>query len=747
MNANLQQQTVFHLTGRRPAESLEPVSGRQLRPALVARYRDLTRLRYDFPVVLVSGARDAPFVRSLTEIVNAFLRANAAPGPDGEGLRKHVMRVEREIRRDLAAGARGRLSELWDRAALRMAEHADAALADALEHAGGSLGVDGELLDCGADMPAALLEHAWRRVQDARARDARAEINALIVRLNDILRVDYANSEAGRTPDSLGRSVGTRQAGLFDFDMMSRILALGSPVRRLSDSRRARIDDALAVMRSQRFFPVVATGSEAVQPFGFVFDSCREALQEYANRLPLMAELVRAMTIAGLEADGRYVEARHDPLFAGSDPDSLRAQDLAMFPDYLVCLRRREHGVAADAPLMELLSSGMPAKVLVQVDDILEEASLGQGRFPFGMRSVQLASTAIGLTETFVLQSSSSNLLQLRDRIRAGMEYAGSALFCVFSGTAAGGDGLPAYLVSAAAMQSRAFPAFTYDPGTGTDLASRFCLEHNPQPEAAWPVTSFEYADADLQRITGPLAFTLADFIACDPRHARHFAVVPQGAWSDAMVPVAEWLARDTGDPDGAVPYLLAVDDANVLHRIIVDDRIIQAARRCGENWRRLQELGGINNSYAERLLAREKTLWEEARQKEVAARSGARAQPAAAEASPAAAAEPAPAATEPVPAAAEPAPAAGEAARSPDEPYIETIRCSSCNECTNINNAMFRYNDDQQAYIADVKAGTYRQMVEAAESCQLAIIHPGKPWNPKEPGLEDLLKRAATFD
>jgi hypothetical protein len=45
-----------------------------------------------------------------------------------------------------------------------------------------------------------------------------------------------------------------------------------------------------------------------------------------------------------------------------------------------------------------------------------------------------------------------------------------------------------------------------------------------------------------------------------------------------------------------------------------------------------------------------------------------------------------------------------------------------------------------------DPDAGTYRQLVEAAESCQVAIIHPGKPKNPDEPGLEELLKRAEAF-
>jgi hypothetical protein len=59
----------------------------------------------------------------------------------------------------------------------------------------------------------------------------------------------------------------------------------------------------------------------------------------------------------------------------------------------------------------------------------------------------------------------------------------------------------------------------------------------------------------------------------------------------------------------------------------------------------------------------------------------------------------------------------------------------------------MFAYNADKQAYIADPDAGTFRQLVEAAESCQVSIIHPGKPRNPREPGLEDLIERAKPFN
>jgi len=179
------------------------------------------------------------------------------------------------------------------------------------------------------------------------------------------------------------------------------------------------------------------------------------------------------------------------------------------------------------------------------------------------------------------------------------------------------------------------------------------------------------------------------------------------------------------------------VDESNILHRVVVSKAMTDAAKRYGKSWRSLQEFGGIGNSHALRLLDREKRIWEEEKQKEIDELRGQLEGAAAAEVAEA-----------PVGAEAE---AAAEAeaeveAISPDVSYIETVRCSTCNECTDRNNKMFKYNENKQAYIADLEAGTYRQMVEAAEVCKLAIIHPGKPWNPDEPNLEELMKRAAPF-
>ena len=719
-----QGQIAFHLTGNRSGEDLERIDPAAVRPALLAGYRELARLRYDFPVVLVEGLDDGAFVRSLTSLVDEVLQEVAPRGIEGERLRRQVLHLEHEIRALVGNGARGLLTDLWHRAAPGLAQ-SDESVAQVLAHTGERLPVDGEVVDCDHELPARLVEHAWRSVQRQKAHRFHEEADRLVQALSDILRAAFIHSEGGSLPESLRAAVGNPHQEQFDFEAMSRLLGKGAPKDELPAGRRARIEWALEVLRA------------AEPAYDHRYDSCADAVEAFRERLPELVELVKAMSMAELEARGRYDESEHDAFFENFDESALTPEDLALFPDYLVCIEPGNTGAAESSLVLEVLSSDLPVKVLVQTGDVLDESSLGAGRFDFGLHSVQLASTAMGLHEVFVLQTTSSNLYQLRASVLDGLHYPGPALFSVFSGSPTPASGLPPYLTAAAAMESRAFPTFTYDPSAGADWASRFSLEDNPQPELDWPVEELEYADAALQRVTEQVAFTIVDFMACDRRFAQHFARIPRADWNGNAIPVDEWLSLDPKDAGERIPYVHVVDEDDVLHRLIVDARAMQAARRCREIWHGLQELGGVHNSHAERLLARERAAWEEERQREL---DGLRTATAALVEAP-------PGAPEQV---AEPAPDAAEEEiaeeRSSDEAWIETARCSTCNECTALNDRMFAYNENKQAYIKDPDAGTFRELVEAAEACQVAVIHPGKPRNPDEPGLEELLERASAF-
>jgi len=728
MDKQLRSHVVFHLTGRHVEGGTGEPAVAGMRPALMAPYRHLDALRYDFPVILATAGRER--VLSLSAAVDAALRAVAPPGVAGEALRRRGLKVEREIRRLTAAGERGTLSELWERAVQALAVDGGDAFQRDVGKVRQALEVDGEVADCDASLPVRFLRHAWSAVQQEKARIARERIDRLVIRLGDILRADHARSQAALEQPALQATFGGAHHALFDFGAMSRLLSHGAPRGGLGERRRQRVERALATLRSQRFF----AGSEPSNAVhGFEFDTVGAALAAFRERLPELAGLLEALQVAELEAGGDYAPDVHDALFAAFGAESVTPMDLEFFPDYLVCVDSGQPG--AQGGLAEALSAGVPLKVVVRVADLVEES--GPGHFAFGLRGAQLASAAMSFDDVFVLQSAASNLLQLRERVQRGLRYAGPALFSIYA--APDGGSLPGYLDAAAAMQSRAFPAFSYDPEAGNDLASRFSLENNPQPEADWPLERLQYCDPDLQSASEEVAFTFADFALCDTRGARHFEPVPRAAWGEGMLSVQEWLGRPLRDPMLGVPCVLAVDEADLLSRLVVDERLMRAALRCREAWHRLQGMGGIHDSRTERRLELERQAWEEGHRRELAAATSA---------VPAVATQPAatvpaasPAAESPAAAAAEPEPA-----RNPDEAYIETIRCSTCNECTQINPRMFAYDENKQARIADLKAGTYRQLVEAAESCQVSVIHPGKPWDPGEPGLEELLERAKPF-
>jgi len=736
MEADLQSQVAFYLTGKRlagPGAHLEAIEGLGLSPALFSGYRDLTRLRYDFPLVLVKERADGGCVEALSRLVDTIL-AKVAQGKDADRIRQHVLLLEEGIRVLVANGAQGKLSALWDKAA-RPLPAADKLIADSLSRARANLKIDGEVVDCDESMPFRLLGHAWGITQNRRAQKFGKDIGRLVLKLSDILKADFANSAEGKTAENLKSSFGSGPMDDFDFEAMSRMLKKATPDAHLPKRRTRRLQDLLAVLQSQQFFPT--SSKSAVTPYSFAFDSCGHALTTYRERLPKAISLARAIAVAELEIKGEYDESKHDPLFEAFGENGLDARDMALFPDYLVRLKISSISADEQGKLSEILSADLPIKILVQTDDVIEESPVGNRHLAFALQSRQLASLAIGMNDVFVLQSPSSNLFRFRKQIQDGLDYTGPALYSIFSGASGSSrasGGFPPYLIAAAALESRVFPAFVYNPAAGQNWATRFSLSNNPQSEQDWPIRDFSYQDTEYQTVAEQLPFTLIDFVACDPRYTRHFARVPREKWNGTLVTVVETVVRDDRENIDHVPSLLMVDPENRLQKVIVDENLIRVARRCRSVWHSLQELGGIHNSHAEKLLAQEKAVWDESLRRESA--SPTNAPPAE---------TPAPALAVPVEPVATSA-AAQEPERSPDEAYIETARCSTCNECTQINNKMFVYDGNQQAYIADINAGTYAQLVEAAESCQVSVIHPGKPRNPKEPGLEELLKRAEAF-
>lgn len=770
----LQQLVRFEAFGQRPADARGSTDDAW--PALLHAYRDLAHIRHDFPLVQPAGKPGAP-ARPLTEQIDALLAQLGDAGDDGERLRRHLYRLEAEIRQLAEAEPGAQLTTLWDQAAAALLARGELRAKDKqllqtnLLRARQALTQDGALLACGADLPGRLLAASLVAHWADRCASWREELGALIGGLKDLLRADFDRSPAAKTAEHLRESAAT--ASDVDFDAMSSLLS-GVPLgERLEPARRQRITAALSTLLEVE--PLFGENPTLEQPAALapIRDALPAAIEAHAQRTQLMTGFFRAVQIARLELDNHYREDTHDALFARFDASLLSAEERALCPPVVAQLSPAGLASTGIGAVLECLAASPPLKLLVEVDDLCP-AGLPESPERAGA-AARLASMASALADTYVLQAPVSRPLRLQAGFREGLAHAGPALFSVYTGSRH--TRLPTYLDAEAAVESRAFPAWCYDPGRGETQAERSDLHENSQPERAWPVEAFRYRTASGEERTAELAFTLADFLHCDRRLAAHFWRPDPGLWHPHMVPLQDYLALEPSAATDRIPYLSGVDAEGRVTRIVMTARLADSVADLARRWRAQQEAGGINNSFALELLAAEAARLAEQKAAEVAAIEaryagqleqdiGALTQEIVARIAaqliggagspvpftPPIAPPPAQShATETAPGPAEPA-AKAEAEPdedeplSFDEPYIETPLCTSCNDCTNQYPHLFAYDENKQAYIKDPQAGTFRELVLSAELCPVGIIHPGKPSNPDEPGLDEWVKRAARF-
>jgi|CXWL01.1.fsa_nt_gi pyruvate-ferredoxin/flavodoxin oxidoreductase len=348
------------------------------------------------------------------------------------------------------------------------------------------------------------------------------------------------------------------------------------------------------------------------------------------------------------------------------------------------------------------------------------------------------------------------------------------------------------------ALESRAFPFLTFDPDAGPTYADQLSLDGNPSVEDAWPTYTLRYLDEAGAEQSLDLPVTTADWAATEARFKQHFTELPAAAATDELMPFHEYLAASAADRDGRRPFILALTKDRHLRRLAVSVEMVRLAEERQQFWSQLRQLAGLEiapavrdvvaASLEEEFATRSASLRADYEAKLTELRVSYPAQmarrlattlmhtaggsaavaeflaglpaamPTAADvvvAAPTVTAAPVPAAmSAPAPTAAPPAAATAVAVAVEGdddalvlEAWIDSIRCTTCNECTNINKKLFVYNADKQATIADPKAGTFAQLVTAAERCPVSIIHPGTPLNPNEKDLAKWLPRAAKFN
>lgn len=789
----------FHVTS---GEQEASPPGPDLLPALLYPFKDERKLRTAYPLMLVPEGAASGGAACVT-VEDHLVTRLAAVYPSAEDariLRDNLPRFIRHLRTAIDGTSRPvPLAPLFAQATEAVVRELDLAVDNETR-----LRADAALL--GREIPAGAQvlgfgEHATTHILVAIARHraytrreaCRTEIRTLLPRLQDLLRLEREKSPDARKPEPLSRSAGALASRLLDFSALADVVGPPRGSSAMDPERLGRIEKAIQLLRDWLAAPpapVVTFLDNGELPEAWLEGAtdcavvkthtpCKTAGSFFDEKAAELGSLFWALRYARWEVLGQGASEPQVPVLNHLSWEGYTDDELLLVPAVVALESPDILATEGMVALARLLNSGRPVMVLVRV---ISSGSPGvaakEDALHFGYR-MELGWMGMSQRVAFVEQSSASRPQHLVGSLAAGLDAPRSSLHVVASGLCRRAvlPALGTWLHSGAALESRAHPFFRYDPARGDSWAERFDFAGNPQAQLDWPVYEITCRTTTGESRAVRLAFTFADFGLLEPSFQKHFRVIPDEFPADCLLPVDAWVKLSWREAAHKIPYIWAVDAQNRMVRLAISRALALATRDRLSYWHQLQELAGFNNPYA-RIAARrtrEIVLAEAAAERESLVRAheaevtalrqeeatrvlerlaqallsrdlAVGAVASAPRASRSAPAAQAPTATPATPGAAAPGKAAA-AEESFDEPYIDSPLCTTCNECTNLNPLLFKYNGNKQAVIADPRAGTFAQLVQAAEKCPVRIIHPGRPLNPSEPGLAALTERARPFN
>jgi ferredoxin len=666
-----------------------------------------------------------------------------------------------------------------------------------LENLLAALPQGGLLLGYGEHATIHLFSHAVRHRLILRRRAFAYEVGQLTKKVRELLQVEQNKSAEARAPEAIGSAIGQAASLYINPTALAETVGGSSGTEPMPAERHERVEKALATLetfaadKDGTFVVIVHNGS--LQPSWLAdqsdcelqeaVDPCLLASSVYDRKAAEYAEVFRAVRVSQLELSQNYDPHLHDPWFANFNWEAFSRQELLLLPVVVAVETADRIAGAGMSSFSRLLRSGRPIQILAEVQPG-GNPGIEAGEDPLASYRLELGYMGISHREAIIAQTSLARSRHLLEGFLQALDGTRTGLHLLSTGAFDGYDPQPlgAWLQAGAALEGRAHPFFRYNPETSHSWTECMDFSENPEPEVDWPRYPIGY------RTGGPeggetsveAAFTFADFAVLDPRLRQHYRLVPEGFERDELIPIDTYLELESAEAFKHIPFIWVVDQKASLRRVVLSRELVLSCHDRLCYWRTLQALAGTRNEHAEVAArkAREKTLEEAAAERENLEAAHAEEvdrvreetagevmqrladvlmgmdltqAPRAPAAAPSTATEVSAEAPPAEAAQAEAAPAEAEVEEeeevSFDAPWIDTMLCTTCNDCMKINPLTFIYNDNKQALIGDAKAATFEQLVIAAEKCPARCIHPGKPQNPDEPNLDELIERAKPFN
>jgi ferredoxin len=726
---------------------------------------------------------------SLIHLLSDHLNTLYPDKAEGKMVKGMIPRIVMEAANILQVNGYSDLSQVLEKASLSLEDKIELSGSDKetfesqISELKSKIPVQGVLVPYSSNITFKLLHAALSNISGNGNRVFKAKIDAILPKLIDILKVESENDPKATNPEHLKSSMDFADSYL-DFNQLSTVIPesasehisaeryqrIKEVIKTLSDKDNQLSQVATIILQSNLLKSGHSQIKEIFTDFEFIDadenNSCSTSIRIYKNRLKELAEVIKAIRIGELEIDNKYAADFHDDFFSAFDSSSFSEEEFT-FISPIVLIADSQRIINEElTDFSVMLHSNIPVNTLA-----LKIAGSDESDSP-----IDPASLAVSHRNTYVAQMTSLNPQLLFEKFDEGISSYSPSFFHIEVPSEESDK--EAFVQLSTSVESRDFPGFIYNGKVGTAWGSRFDISDNPQFEKDWPLYEYSSKNADGKEEKLELPLTFSDYAAIKSAYQKDFMIVEPEFWTDDLALLTDYLNLSEGERYGKVPFIWITGMDMVLGKAAVSWNLVMNTGQKIDFWNYLQDCGGVHSYHAERATKnqedriRKETAEEIDELKKLHAAELDKVKmestedamehltaalldidteqiltPQVAKAESKSSAD-----TSSIePPVEKPSEILEEQAETEEElvseePWIETPLCTNCNECTDINKRMFNYNADKLAFIADPTAGTFAQLVEAAEKCPVKIIHPGKPLNPEEPDLEDLLKRAAKF-
>jgi pyruvate-ferredoxin/flavodoxin oxidoreductase len=304
---------------------------------------------------------------------------------------------------------------------------------------------------------------------------------------------------------------------------------------------------------------------------------------------------IRLLRRARLEAKGKYRPEQHAREITSLQWEDLDDLEKGLVPPLLLIgdktLLDREYLPS----LSDLLASPWPVKVFVMDDGLASPQ--GNPAAHFSRRSALLF-PALALRNAYVMYGSLDNPKLLFDGLLKGLAGSRPALFHLFAPDQKQHDIQPNDWpkLASLAQETRAFPAFRFDPGRASgSLFAGISIEGNPSEEDAWHSLSLPCREGEVNYTR-----TYADWLFTQKEWISHFQPVELLEGSAVRLP--EYLALDEPACKGKTPVILTVDEEGNLFQYSASPAVVAATRAALSWWQTLQEMVGVAKNVPEEI-------------------------------------------------------------------------------------------------------------------------------------------------